>query len=103
MQLSDFLSCSNRTGSFPGPTGSGIEVNFFGSVDLYPKRLTIDMAPKPHRLEKAIQRRVVASSVLSSAVLGFNITHRSTSPLLQRRRNEYLYKLSLETEASRIN
>ena len=97
------MNCSSKTELFSGPTGSAIEFNLIGSVDIYPNRLTITAAPKPQLVDKSTQRRVVASSASASAVLGLSMTQRSSSPVDHRRYNKYLYDLSSEIKASRIN
>ena len=69
--MSDCITAFFSHESFSGPTGSEAPVNARGSVLRYANRLTTIRVEAPHCPAKLIQREIVGSLLLASAVDGF--------------------------------
>src|SRR4051812_361421 len=85
------LKASNRANAFRGPLGSSDSANSFGWVARSANTFTTVNPPKPQSLANATHFLIVASSILPSALLGFNITH-SNLGLLKSQTRTRLYR-----------
>lgn len=93
-------SIASTCAKLSGPTGSAAVNSSSGFVALYAKRLATRMPPCPKDLAKFTQRRIVLSSVVMSAVLGFSMTTPRGVASDQMRRSKYLYVSHFEIVAS---
>ena len=65
--------------SFSGPTGSRWSTRPLGSVNLRANKLPTTIPPWPHLAAKVMHRRMVASSMVASALLGLSMMNSMRS------------------------
>ena len=83
---SDFFVAHRMCLSLSAPTGSGARRRIEGLVETSPKRFTTVTAPNLQRRARPMQRRIVGSSPIASALLGFSITNVTVAPVVSQRR-----------------